>query len=562
MGANRYMAWLLSVILLLSMLPTTAWATTENTGTCNHENLTHTAAVAATCTQQGTEEYWYCKDCRGFYQDNNFETPVAPEEVGGWVTAQSFTIAAFGHQYGTDGICLCCGANRPVYTEISTLEAFDALGEDASYILVVKDGNKTYAAFLPDYHNFKNPCDLDSDGDGIVDALEIDTNGNTIPDCIETLFADWCNCDMDGDGDIDEEDYQFFVADFVGFEATGMEAYQLFLEGNYWDISMIYEAQFFDVPNFVEVTMASDGSIILADEGAMEFQLMSAGVWGGAPYSEEEYENFGILESERVCAAWIPNYWIGNNGMLGYYGEGHLSLQNRVYGDEECPGITDYKNWKISFHADGSVCLVATWAEYSNSGALQFVKYTDETGNEKMTIVGLPDWLWDESAIMQARTEILPVYLYAAQPGHGHIHQWDAGNQTKAPTCTEEGRITYTCVHCGAQDTQPIPATGAHTYEAWVVITEPTTKEPGLRQRVCQVCGHTQQESIAPVEVLPGDVNHDGMVNARDARILLRFLAGLAEAGEIQEAAADMNGDGRINARDAREILRYIAGLG
>ncbi len=568
-----------------------------------HENLQYTAAVQPTCTQQGTEEYWYCKDCDGFYQNHNFETPVAPEEVGGWVTAQTFTVPALGHRYEAGGACLQCGIKRPVYTQISTVEAFDALGEDASYILVVKDGSNTYAAFLPDYNNFVNPCDIDSDGDGTVDVLQMDANGNTIPDCIEILFADWCNCDMDGDGDMDEEDYQFFVADFIGSEATGMEAYKLFLEDNYWDISMIYESQFLDVPNYVEVIVAADGSITLADEGVMEFQMMSAGVWGGAPYSEEGLEHFGILQTERICAAWIPNYWIGNNGMLGYYGEGHFDVQYRSYGDEECPGITDQKNWKISFNDDGSVCMVATWEQYSNSGALQFVKYTDENGNEKMTIVGLPDWLWNDSSIMENRTETLAVYLYAAQPSNAHVHHWDGGIQTKAPACVEEGQITYTCADCGEQYTEQIPATGHqrthveherdatcgtdgytgdmvcddcgatvkagnaipasghHVYEEWIVITEPTAKEPGLRQRDCKHCDHVQQEIIEALGVPLGDVNGDGTINARDARILLRFLAGLTEADEIEEAAADFNGDAKINVRDAREILRHIAGL-
>ena len=38
-------------------------------------------------------------------------------------------------------------------------------------------------------------------------------------------------------------------------------------------------------------------------------------------------------------------------------------------------------------------------------------------------------------------------------------------------------------------------------------------------------------------------------------------FACLTEEGEVNEVAADFNGDGRINARDARAILRHIAGL-
>ncbi len=67
-------------------------------------------------------------------------------------------------------------------------------------------------------------------------------------------------------------------------------------------------------------------------------------------------------------------------------------------------------------------------------------------------------------------------------------------------------------------------------------------------------------EDTAP-NALMGDVNGDGRVNARDARALLRYIAGLDESGTVNEAAADFNGDGRINARDARALLRSIAGL-
>ena len=528
----------------------------------SHESLRYTAAVQPTCTQQGTEEYWYCKDCDAYYQNHNFETPVAPEEVGGWVTAQTFTVPALGHRYGADDTCLHCGMNRPVYTQVSTLEAFDALDRETSYILVIKDGNKAYAAYLPDYNSYQNPCDTDSDGDGIADVLQMDANGNTIPDCVEILFEDWCSCDMDGDGDIDEADYMFFVADLIGTEATGMEAYKLFLEENYWDISMIYESQFLEVSNYVAVTVAPDGSITLAHEGAMEFQMMSAGVWGGAPHSEGDLENAGILPTERICAAWVPNYWVGNSGMLGYSGEGHFDVQYRGYGDEKRPGITDQKNWKLSFNEDGSVCMVSTWEQYSDTGALQFVKYTDKNGSERMTIVGLPEWRWNDSAIMGAGTEALPVYLYAAQPSYEHVHHWDNGFQSKAPDCAEDGQILYTCTECGAQYTDRIPATGDHVYGDWVVITEPTAKEPGLRQCQCQYCGHIRQERMDPIGVEPGDVNGDGTINTRDARMLLRFLAGLTPAEEIEKIAADFNGDGSINVRDAREILRHIAGIG
>ncbi len=60
--------------------------------------------------------------------------------------------------------------------------------------------------------------------------------------------------------------------------------------------------------------------------------------------------------------------------------------------------------------------------------------------------------------------------------------------------------------------------------------------------------------------VLLGDVNSDGRINARDARALMRYIAGATEDANIDLVAADLNGDGRVNARDARALLRAIAG--
>ena len=119
-------------------------------------------------------------------------------------------------------------------------------------------------------------------------------------------------------------------------------------------------------------------------------------------------------------------------------------------------------------------------------------------------------------------------------PANGH--SWDDGVVTVEPSCTEEGVMSFTCVHCGHSHTEAIP-------------TVPHNFEDGA----CVDCG-------AP-EIQLGDVNGDGRINARDARALLRFIAGLTEEGEVVEAAADYNGDGRVNARDARALLRAIAGL-
>ena len=71
--------------------------------------------------------------------------------------------------------------------------------------------------------------------------------------------------------------------------------------------------------------------------------------------------------------------------------------------------------------------------------------------------------------------------------------------------------------------------------------------------------GVTVNLPITVVETLIGDVNRDGVVNAKDVASLRRHLAGGWDV-TIDEAAADVNSDGAINAKDVATLRRYLAG--
>ena len=58
-----------------------------------------------------------------------------------------------------------------------------------------------------------------------------------------------------------------------------------------------------------------------------------------------------------------------------------------------------------------------------------------------------------------------------------------------------------------------------------------------------------------------GDVNGDGKISSKDARLVLRAAAKLEELFPEQIARADVTGDGKVNSRDARRILRAAAKL-
>ena len=474
---------------------------------CDHENLAHNPAAKPTCTEQGSREYYSCGKCGEFFADADATIPyVFPDYVDPfdlYDINEYFNLSALGHKFNSEGVCENCTMKRPVYRPVTSLEQFDQLSGDAYYLIVFNVDDKTYAARLPD---LTNPCNTDSDGDGIVDIMEDDLNANGIPDCIEDYINNWWGgADMDEDGVTTVEEYNEVIGDWDGDEVITVQDYPIFFDCNvYWDLSNYYDELAYSVDNFVEVKVAEDGSITVVDEDAMEFQMMESGPWGGQSYDDEslayDKEHYGIKDTDRLRAAWIPNYWVAYDGLLGYYSEGHFMMQYRWYGDSDMPGITDNKNWKISFNEDGTVLLVSSWTDFDDTGALQFVKYINEYGEEDMTIVGLPQEHWQYSDIMSNYNVILPAYLYASEPvydkplhtcdfgdwvddanGDTHTrtckdpecgktetetHGWDGGVQNGTPTCTEGAEITYTCTGCYKTKIESVNKLG-HDWGDW-----------------------------------------------------------------------------------------------
>ena len=58
-------------------------------------------------------------------------------------------------------------------------------------------------------------------------------------------------------------------------------------------------------------------------------------------------------------------------------------------------------------------------------------------------------------------------------------------------------------------------------------------------------------------DVLPGDVNGDGKVNAKDSALLRLYIL---NGAEIDEEAADVDGNGKINPKDSVLLRRYLLG--
>ena len=104
-----------------------------------------------------------------------------------------------------------------------------------------------------------------------------------------------------------------------------------------------------------------------------------------------------------------------------------------------------------------------------------------------------------------------------------------------APTCTEQGYTTYTCI-CGNSYVDDYVDALGHNWE----------------DGSCTLCG-----AADPDYHLPGDINGDGEVDNKDLTRLFRYLSDYDV--EVVEAALDVNGDGEVNNKDLTRLFRYLS---
>ncbi|MBQ6065314.1 MAG: hypothetical protein IJK89_00700 [Clostridia bacterium] len=129
-------------------------------------------------------------------------------------------------------------------------------------------------------------------------------------------------------------------------------------------------------------------------------------------------------------------------------------------------------------------------------------------------------------------------------------------------TCGAQGTKYYKCTKCGAEKTETIPATGAHTWE----LTE-EDKALGIQVYTCSVCGEEKIENVEPAETVPAglcDVDGNGKIESADARLALRASVKLEKdivEGSEKYLRADVNGDKKVGSDDARTILRLSVKL-
>lgn len=89
------------------------------------------------------------------------------------------------------------------------------------------------------------------------------------------------------------------------------------------------------------------------------------------------------------------------------------------------------------------------------------------------------------------------------EDGSAHTHSFGEWMVTTNPTCTEAGIKTREC-DCGVTERAEVPAAG-HNWDAGTITREPTSEANGVKTYTCLVCKATKTEPVKYSGSLEGD---------------------------------------------------------
>ncbi len=147
--------------------------------------------------------------------------------------------------------------------------------------------------------------------------------------------------------------------------------------------------------------------------------------------------------------------------------------------------------WKSCINinpTDGSVCGVPAEEAYEKARQRAIDEFSERhNSGEEHT-----DAEWTD--MLQRTLDSIWANYTFKQGGEGHV--WVSVDGQEA-TCTNDGWKPYRmCSVCGeVADYEAKPATG-HRWGEFVVVTEPTCEDDGLRKHVCEICGLEETEAI------------------------------------------------------------------
>lgn len=135
-------------------------------------------------------------------------------------------------------------------------------------------------------------------------------------------------------------------------------------------------------------------------------------------------------------------------------------------------------------------------------------------------------------------------------------------------TCTSPEVYYKSCAYCGTVSMDTFTSGSANGHEIRDIVIPATATEQGYTVHACLNCDYSYTDSYTdPIEdpdeddIVPGDINGDGEIDAADAGLISRYDAGFITLTAEQLLAGDVNKDGEVDAADAGLISRYDAGF-
>ncbi len=514
--------------------------------------LTKTDAKAATCTEAGNAEYWTCSVCKKLFSDSEGKNEITAASVV--IPATGHTADATGwHGDDTDHwhVCTTCGetfdkeahsgghatCSKKATCEICGLEYGSTTDHDyqwqhdnTEHWKACKDcgavdentrANHTFGGWVTEKDSTctetgtqKHTCAAcDYSETGVIDkkAHTPEHHDRVEPTCTATGSIEYWQCSVcskkfsNADCTVEVTDSEITL-EKVSHKLTKTEAKAptCTKAGNieYWTCS-VCKKLFSDSEGKNEITAAS---VVIPATG----HTADATGWHGddtdhwhvcatcsAEFGKEAHRGgHATCSSKAVCDVCKAEYgtttahtFISKHDDTQHWKEcsicGAIDLENsktnHTFGEWET--VTD-----STCTATGTKKHTCTGCDYSETGVIEKKAHTTEHHDRvdpTCTTTGSIEY-WQCSACGKkfsdaaCTTEVANVTLDKLPHSAGTAWEKDTTYHW------------HLCVNCESE----VMDKAAHTYGDWVVITEATESETGLRKRTCSVCGYEQTEEI------------------------------------------------------------------
>ena len=208
-------------------------------------------------------------------------------------------------------------------------------------------------------------------------------------------------------------------------------------------------------------------------------------------YSSSDTDVVTVSDSGLVTVQGVGSATITlTSPAYDYFSSGELEVSVHVHSacDE---GRHRFGEWVVTKDAtcqpgeETHTCKVCGYSETRETPATGDHSWGDWTVTREPSCV---DGEESRTCSICGETETQPI------PATGE-HSWGEWTVTREPSCVD-GEESRTCSVCGAVETRSIPATGEHSWGDWVTTIEPGCEYPGQRVSTCLICGEQLIEEL------------------------------------------------------------------